>query len=285
MGPLAPLDLDPDRYAHSSKQCRNRPDSHGRPRGSKQVRAERIQPGEPAAEWRSWWTVPEIPAKRCEVGAEPNASVRCVDWRDIRASVVVANWRVLHLCSVTVANWLDARGAWRQGPSLVQLLPVQWSVRTRFGPRARRESERAGRSSALGRILPYVEWVCTRFTPPTSGEGPKRSLRLLESGRCEPWLLALALQVRHGRFDTMEHINRHLIRALWEGRPKDIRSAPATETSLLQFESESGSIPEDFRWFLKEWAGGSIHSQRRRTTRSPAHGQAETLQIAAPPTA
>ena len=44
----------------------------------------------------------------------------------------------------------------------------------------------------------------------------------------------------------MEHIDGHLIQALREGRSKNIRSAPATKTSLLQLESESDSNSEDF---------------------------------------
>jgi len=59
----------------------------------------------------------------------------------------------------------------------------------------------------------------------------------------------------------MEHINRRLIRALWEGRPEDLRSAPASEATLIQFESEFGTIPEDFRWFLTECGGGVVGSE------------------------
>lgn len=44
----------------------------------------------------------------------------------------------------------------------------------------------------------------------------------------------------------MKHLDGHLIQALRERRPKNIRSAPATKTSLLQLESESGSNSEDF---------------------------------------
>lgn len=38
----------------------------------------------------------------------------------------------------------------------------------------------------------------------------------------------------------MEQITRRLIQALWEGRPEDLRSAPASETTLLEFEAECG---------------------------------------------
>jgi hypothetical protein len=59
----------------------------------------------------------------------------------------------------------------------------------------------------------------------------------------------------------MEHINRRLIRALWEGRPEDVRSAPASEANLIEFESEFGPIPEDYRWFLAECGGGIVGSE------------------------
>ncbi|BEP52457.1 SMI1/KNR4 family protein [Variovorax sp. V116] len=59
----------------------------------------------------------------------------------------------------------------------------------------------------------------------------------------------------------MEHTNRRLIRALWEKRPEDIRSSPANEAKLLEFEAEFGTIPEDFRWFLTECGGGVVGSE------------------------
>lgn len=59
----------------------------------------------------------------------------------------------------------------------------------------------------------------------------------------------------------MEHNNRRLIRALWEARPEDLRSAPASEATLIEFESEFGTIPEDFRWFLAECGGGVVGSE------------------------
>lgn len=59
----------------------------------------------------------------------------------------------------------------------------------------------------------------------------------------------------------MEHTNRRLIRALWDGRPQDIRSPPASEATLREFEAQFSTIPEDFRWFLAECGGGVVGSE------------------------
>jgi len=55
--------------------------------------------------------------------------------------------------------------------------------------------------------------------------------------------------------------NRRLIRALWDARPKEIRSAPAAENALVGFESEFGAIPENLRWFLSQCGGGAVGSE------------------------
>jgi len=43
--------------------------------------------------------------------------------------------------------------------------------------------------------------------------------------------------------------------------PDGCRSAPAGESALVEFEAEFGSIPADFRWFLKTCGGGTVGSE------------------------
>jgi hypothetical protein len=43
--------------------------------------------------------------------------------------------------------------------------------------------------------------------------------------------------------------------------PLDCRCAPASEEALAAFEAQSGPIPADYRWYLRECGGGVIGSE------------------------
>ncbi len=43
--------------------------------------------------------------------------------------------------------------------------------------------------------------------------------------------------------------------------PEGFRSRPASEEELQAFEDGFGTIPEDFRWFLKACGGGAVGSE------------------------
>jgi hypothetical protein len=49
--------------------------------------------------------------------------------------------------------------------------------------------------------------------------------------------------------------------AAWSTLPEDVRSTPATEEQLREFETSFGSVPADFRWFLRKCGGGPVGSE------------------------
>ena len=71
----------------------------------------------------------------------------------------------------------------------------------------------------------------------------------------------LVTKLLGGLFSPMnEELRRSFIEA-WHSLPIAVRSAPATEEQLRQFESSFGAIPEDFRWFLSTCGGGPVGSE------------------------
>lgn len=54
---------------------------------------------------------------------------------------------------------------------------------------------------------------------------------------------------------------RHSLVEAWQLMPDSVRSTPATEQELEEFESMFGSIPEDYRWFLGSCGGGPVGSE------------------------
>src|SRR5262249_31235558 len=102
-------------------------------------------------------------------------------------------------------------------------------------------------------------------------EGTGDAARAVERGRKEreevsklPGQLSaftLVTKLLGGLFSPMnEELRRSFIEA-WHSLPIAVRSAPATEEQLRQFESSFGAIPEDFRWFLTTCGGGPVGSE------------------------
>ena len=49
--------------------------------------------------------------------------------------------------------------------------------------------------------------------------------------------------------------------AAWRTLPEEVRSAPATEEQLREFEREFGPVPAEFRWFLRTCGGDPVGSE------------------------
>ena len=56
--------------------------------------------------------------------------------------------------------------------------------------------------------------------------------------------------------ETKRRIQAHV-----DELPEGVRSGPATEEELCEFESRYGQIPEDYRWFLLNCGGGVVGSE------------------------
>jgi len=60
--------------------------------------------------------------------------------------------------------------------------------------------------------------------------------------------------------DTQQKIQKHI-----EAMPDSLRQEPATEAQLRDFEANFGTIPEDYRWFLRTCGGGYFGSEEWTT--------------------
>jgi hypothetical protein len=56
----------------------------------------------------------------------------------------------------------------------------------------------------------------------------------------------------------MDQAAKDRIVAGWLTLPEELRSRPATEEQIHDFEKAFGPIPQDFRWFLSTLGGGPV---------------------------
>jgi hypothetical protein len=60
----------------------------------------------------------------------------------------------------------------------------------------------------------------------------------------------------------MNEAEQTRIRDAWLSLPAAVRSEPASEGELAEFEARHGPIPAEFRWFLSVCGGGPVGSER-----------------------
>jgi hypothetical protein len=59
----------------------------------------------------------------------------------------------------------------------------------------------------------------------------------------------------------MDEVMRRTVLKAWRSLPSELRSPPASEKELCEFESAFGRIPKEFRWFLSTCGGGPVGSE------------------------
>jgi len=76
-----------------------------------------------------------------------------------------------------------------------------------------------------------------------------------------PGAVAELWVVRRFLVSPVNEAEQNQIREAWFTLPADVRSEPASEEQLLEFEASYGAIPADFRWFLSTCGGGPVGSE------------------------
>lgn len=92
-------------------------------------------------------------------------------------------------------------------------------------------------------------------------------MRLGQQWTARPRIFAVGLLLRVTfsapslSYPPMNEAEQTRIKEAWLSLPVDVRSEPASEIELTEFEVRYGPIPPEFRWFLSVCGGGPVGSE------------------------